>query len=415
MAKKTLKLNPMQVQSAKAKEAEYSLSDGAGLYLRVKVNGTKAWIFNYTQPITKKRRNTSLGLYPEVGLADARRQADDMRELLKSNTDPIIHKQAVLQNEQIQLALTFKTVANEWLELRRTKLAATTFKKILRYFEKDVFPNIGHYPIRDVSATVGISVINAISGRGSQEIARKISRAMNQVMVFAVNTGRIKHNPLAGIKEVIPQTKQVHRPTLEPHELPELMQTLAYSGAKITTRCLIEFQLHTMTRPREAAQVKWSEIDIQNMLWTIPEERMKMRKAHIIPVTPQVVKLLEIVKPLSGNRDYVFASHNKPNHPVNSQTANKALRDMGFAGRLVAHGLRALASTTLNEHGFDDDVIEAALAHDDKNKIRKAYNRAKYLEKRRVMLQWWSDRIEQAKTGKVDQPTGTKNLRLINQ
>jgi integrase len=415
MAKKTLKLNPMQVDSAKPTDKEFSLSDGDGLYLRVKPTGSKLWIFNYTQPITKKRKNISYGLYPDVGLAAARTKAESDRALLKQNVDPLVERINVKAKAKQAIETTFQTIGDEWLLLQKAKLAPTTFKKNSRYFAKDIFPVIGNYPIADISASLGIEVIKRISGRGSQEIARKASRAMNQVMTYAVNTGRVSYNPLAGIKETIPKTKVQHRPTLEPHEITELIQALRYSSSKVTTRCLIEFQLHTMVRPREAAETKWSEIDFDNKLWVIPAERMKMGVEHKVPLAEQVLMLLETIRPFSGHREYIFPSHIHPNKPANSQSANKALRDMGFTGRLVAHGLRALASTTLNEQGFDDDVIETALAHKDTNKIRQAYNRAKYLERRRVMMQWWSEHIERASSGSVSLAGGIKTLRLINE
>ena len=415
MPKKTLKLNPMQVDNAKPTDKEYSLSDGDGLYLRVKPTGSRLWICNYTQPISKKRKNISYGLYPDVGLAAARKKAEKDRALLKRTIDPLVERINQQTKAKQTLETTFQSVADEWLGLQQTKLAPTTFKKNSRYFAKDIYPVIGSYSISEISASLGIEVIKRISGRGSQEIARKASRAMNQVMTYAVNTGRVTHNPLAGIKETIPKSKVQHRPTLEIHEITELMQALRYSSAKVITRCLIELQLLTMVRPREAAEAKWSEIDFDNKLWIISAERMKMNIEHKVPLSKQVLNLLGTIKPLSGHREYIFPSHIHPNKPANSQSANKALRDMGFTGRLVAHGLRALASTTLNEKGFDDDVIETALAHKDTNKIRQAYNRAKYLERRRVMMQWWADYIEQAKSGKVSLASETKTLRLINE
>ena len=180
---------------------------------------------------------------------------------------------------------------------------------------------------------------------------------------------------------------------MAPEELPELVKALKYSSAKITTRCLIEFQLHTMVRPGEAAEAKWSEIDFSQSIWAIPAERMKMDRPHLVPLTPQVLEILELMKPLSFHREYIFPSHIDPKKPANKQSANKALRDMGFRGRLVAHGMRALASTTLNEEGFDHDVIESALAHKDENEVRAAYNRAQYLDRRRSMMEWWSKKI----------------------
>jgi len=185
-AKRTLKLNPMQVDAAKPKEKEYSLSDGDRLYLRVKPNSTKTWIFNYTQPITKKRKNISLGIYHDVGLAIARTKADEVRATLKQGNDPLIKRQSSEQPAKQALETTFKFVADEWLHLRQAKLAPTTFKKNSRYFEKDIYPVIGHYPIADIKAEIGIKVIKKISGRGSQEIARKVARALNQVRLTVI-------------------------------------------------------------------------------------------------------------------------------------------------------------------------------------------------------------------------------------
>lgn len=237
---------------------------------------------------------------------------------------------------------------------------------------------------------------------------------MNNVMTFAVNAGIIQHNPLSGIKELIPRTRVQNQPCLQPHELPELVQAIRYSNAKTVTRCLIEWQLHTMTRPGEAAEAEWSEISLDKQQWHIPAKRMKMKADHIIPLTKQTIAILDAIKPISGHRRYIFPSYNDPQKPANKQSANKALRDMGFTGRQTAHGLRALASTTLNEQGFDADVIESALAHKDGNEIRAAYNRAKYLKRRKIMMEWWSDRIAQAATGELISNSTNQALRLVN-
>lgn len=264
---------------------------------------------------------------------------------------------------------------------------------------------MGKLPIDQLTAPRAIKVIDKIVGRNSHEIARKVARRMNSVMTFAVNAGIVHHNPLAGIRELIPATRVKHQPSLPPEQLPRLMKAIRYSSAKIATRCLIEFQLHTMVRPGEAAGAEWSEIDVEKGLWTIPAERMKKERAHIVPLTPQVLEILETMKPLSAHRKFVFPSHIKPQESVNKQTANKALRDMGFRGKQTAHGLRTLASTTLNEQAFDYDVIEVALSHIDSNEVRAAYNRAEYLERRKVMMNWWSTHIENALAGKKSETT----------
>ncbi|WP_318643783.1 tyrosine-type recombinase/integrase [Shewanella sp. WPAGA9] len=212
-------------------------------------------------------------------------------------------------------------------------------------------------------------------------------------MTFAVNTGLIFSNPLAGISAAFSVPVKKKMLTIKPDELPELMNALSYASITLTTRCLIEFQLHTMTRPNEAAQARWDEIDFNNNLWSIPMEKMKMNRPHIIPLTPQMISLLQRMHKVSGHREYVFPAARNPRTHTNTQTANAAIKRMGFHGRLVAHGMRSLASTTLNEQGFDAELIEVSLAHIDKNTVRAAYNRADYIERRRELLNWWSAHI----------------------
>ncbi|WP_281716441.1 integrase domain-containing protein [Alteromonas sp. CyTr2] len=394
MPRNVISLNATQVKQAKPKEREYNLSDGKGLALRIKPNGSKLWIFNYYKPHTSKRSNIGIGNYPDVSLSEAREQREQFRKLLAKDIDPKENKDSEKQKAVLSAEQTFENVSKQWFEVHASKVSEGTLKNIKRSFTNDVFPLVGKVPIEQLTAPKAIEVINAIVGRNSHEIARKVARRMNSVMTYAVNAGIIHHNPLIGIKELIPSTKVKHQPTISPDELPELMKALKYSSAKITTRCLIEFQLHTMVRPGEAAEARWSEIDFSQSIWAIPAERMKMDRPHLVPLTNQVLELLELMKPISFHREFIFPSHIDPKKPANKQSANKALRDMGFRGRLVAHGMRALASTTLNEQGFEHDVIEAALAHKDENEVRAAYNRAQYLDRRRSMMEWWSNKIE---------------------
>ncbi len=199
-------------------------------------------------------------------------------------------------------------------------------------------------------------------------------------MVYAVNSGLITANPLASIK--------------------------------LTTRCLIEWQLHTMVRPGEAAGTRWDEIDIKNALWTIPADRMKSKKQHTVPLSQQSLALLELMETLSSNSEYVFPSDRNHHKHSNSSTANTALKRMGFDKKLVAHGMRSLASTILNEKGFDPDIIEAALAHIGKNEVRNAYNHAEYIERRKPLMNWWSDYIDQAATGNMSL-SGQKGMKIV--
>lgn len=183
--------------------------------------------------------------------------------------------------------------------------------------------------------------------------------------------------------------KKQNMPTLRPEELPKLMRSLIMSNLSLPTRCLIEWQLLTLVRPAEASGTRWEEIDLEAKLWTVPAERMKAKREHIVPLSPQALEILDIMRPISGTREHVFPSRNDPKQAMNSQTANAAIKRIGYGGKLVAHGLRSIASTAMNEHGFNADVIEAALAHSDKNEVRRAYNRATYIEKRKLIMDWW--------------------------
>jgi integrase len=412
MAKITKPLTNTEVSQAKPKDNDYTLLDGEGLQLRVKTSGTKSWLFNYYHPITKKRKNLSLGQYPALTLAEARKQRASSKELLTNNIDPKEYRDDQLSDEKLKMGFTLKSIALDWFEVKKTKIAETTSKSLWRNFENHLFPSIGHRPIDKILAPEVIKTLKPLASKGSLETLHKVIGHLNEVMKHAVNTGRIHHNPLAGISAAFNTPKVTHMATIKPEELPELMKAISYSNITLVTRCLLEFQLHTMVRSSEAAKASWDEIDFENMLWEIPAERMKMKVKHTVPLTQQVLNLLELVKPLTGERKYIFPADRHPNQPSGSERANKALQRIGFKGRLVAHGMRSLASTTLNEKGFDGDVIEAALAHQEENEVRRAYNRSKYLERRQKLMYWWSEHIEQAQFGKLNK--STNGLKAVN-
>lgn len=206
-------------------------------------------------------------------------------------------------------------------------------------------------------------------------------------MIYAVNTGLIDANPASSVGMAFEKPKKQNMPTLRPEELPKLMRSLVMSNLSVQTRCLIEWQLLTLVRTSEASGARWAEIDLNAKLWTIPAERMKAKREHMVPLSPQALELLEVMKPISAHREHFFPSRNDPKHPMNSQTANAALKRIGYGGKLVAHGLRSIASTAMNEAGFNADVIEAALAHSDKNEVRRAYNRSIYLLQRKELIE----------------------------
>lgn len=412
MARITKPLTNTEVQQAKPKEKEFNLVDGAGLALRIKPNGSKLWIFNYYRPYTKKRTSLSLGSFPTTTLANARKKRNAAKELLAKDIDPKEHRDEKSRLDSIIHSNTLEHIAKKWLEVKKSKVSADHATDTWRSLELHIFPNLGKIPIHKITAVKTIDTIEPIAAKGSLETVKRLCQRLNEIMVYAVNSGLIESNSLAGIGKAFQTPIKKHLPTLKPEQLPELIKALSFASIKNTTRCVIEWQLHTMVRPSEAAGTRWDEIDFDGKLWNIPAERMKSKKEHTAPLSTQALSLLEIMKPISKNSQYVFPSDRSLKKPTNSSTANTALKRMGFDNQLVAHGLRSIASTTLNEEGFDPDVIEAALAHIGKNEVRNAYNRTVYLERRKPMMQWWSDHIEQAATGNMSL-TGKKALKLI--
>ncbi|NAG96314.1 tyrosine-type recombinase/integrase, partial [Escherichia coli] len=267
-------------------------------------------------------------------------------------------------------------------------------KDIWRSLEKDVFPVIGEIPVQQIKARTLVETLEPIKARGALETVRRLVQRINEIMIYAVNTGLIDANPASGIGMAFEKPKKQHMPTLRPEELPKLMRSLVMSNLSVSTRCLIEWQLLTLVRPSEASGARWAEIDLDAKLWTIPAERMKAKREHIVPLSPQAIEILEVMKPISAHREHVFPSRNDPKQPMNSQTANAALKRIGYGGKLVAHGLRSIASTAMNERGFNPDVIEAALAHSDKNEVRRAYNRSTYLHTRIDLMNWWGLKVK---------------------
>ena len=410
MAKTPTPLTDTQIKNAKPKDKEYSLADGQKLSLRIKSSGSKAWIFTYQRPYTKKRTNLGFGSYPEVSLASARKLRSEALILLAENIDPQEYKSEQRQKNELAHLNTLEHVAKQWHKVKKTSVSEDYSQKVYRALELHMLPKLGKLPIHKITAPQAIEVGKQLEISGKLDMLKRVNQALNQIMNFAVNTGIIHHNQLANITSAFESPKKRNQLTLKPEELPELMKAISYAEITLLTRVMIEWQLHTMTRPSEAAGARWEEIDLEAKLWVIPAERMKMKRPHSIPLSPQAVELLERIRPHSGNNEFLFPSDRKKGQHRNTQTANMALKRMGFGGRLVAHGLRALASTTLNEHGFEPDVIEAALAHVDRNEVRAAYNRAEYLERRKVMMFWWSDEIE----GKnKSQPNNVSQLKAI--
>lgn len=399
MAKQVKPLTETQIKNAKPQVKEYILSDGNGLRLRVKTNGTKTWLLNYTHPILPKRVNLTLGTYPNTSLKIAREKTREAHKLIEQGKDPKTYRDQSIQQEQLRLTSTLESIMHLWLDVKRDSVSEGHVHDIQRSLELHVLPSLGQVPISDITPQLAIQTLKPLERKGNLEALRRLCQRLNEIMKFARNNGLITFNVLTDIKEAFKKPKVENMKTISPEMLPEFLSTLSRARIHFTTRCLIEWQLHTMARPGEAAGARWDEIDWKQQLWCIPAERMKRKRAHIVPLTKQTLFILEEMKAITGHgvSEYIFASYKDTTRHCCSETANMAIKRMGYKGKLVSHGLRALGSTILNEQPqFAGDLVEAALAHVDKDKVRGAYNRSQYVEQRRDMMQWWSNYVELA-------------------
>lgn len=394
MARITRPLTNNEILKAKPREKDFTLHDGDGLFLLVKTSGKKLWRFRYQRPVSGSRTNLSLGSYPALTLAAARQIRDQHLTTLAQGLDPQQQQEQASEQRQIELDSIFSTVAANWFQLKSKSVTEDYAKDIWRSLDKDVFPAIGSIPVQEIKARTIVEALEPIKARGALETVRRLVQRVNEIMIYAVNTGLIDANPASGVGMAFEKPKKQNMPTLRPEELPRLMRSLMMSNLSVATRCLIEWQLLTLVRPSEASGARWAEIDLNEKIWIIPAERMKAKREHIVPLSQQALDILGVMKPISAHREHIFPSRNDPKQPMNSQTANAALKRIGYGGKLVAHGLRSIASTAMNEAGFNADVIEAALAHSDKNEVRRAYNSSTYLDKRVLLMQWWANFTE---------------------
>ncbi len=414
MSRTTKQLQDSQIQRAKIKASEYNLADGNSLQLRVKPSGKKVWLLNYTKPVIKKRTNMKLGDYPQLSLAAARLSRDNFLKQLALGNDPQEYQRQKDAEQSEAYANTLQAVAERWFEEKSQEITKGYAEDLYNSLVNHVFPKLGDVPIHKIRIKHVKEVLKPVREQGKLELIKRICQRLNMIMDYAVVIEElIDINPLIHVHKAFKAPGKTHLPTIKPDQLPSLMKAIQEASVRAVTRLLMEWQLHTMVRPSEAAGARWKEIDFNEKVWNVPANRMKKRRDHSVPLTAQTLAILEVIKPISGQRKYIFPSDIDPQKHANSATVNMALRRMGYKGKLVSHGFRSLASTTLNEKAFDPDLIESALAHEEKNTTRAAYNRTVYLERRRPLMQWWSDHIDEATTGSVPSK-GKKHLKVVN-
>lgn len=386
-------LSASEIQKAKPSSKPYYLFDGRGLCLKVATSGRKIWHCRYKRPATGKNTFVSLGAYPALSLADARLEHQKFLALLAKGIDPKVLEREAEQQVRIAEEARFRVVAEQWHKTKKGKVSDKHYAQIWSSLENNVFPAMGDALVTELKAPDLIVALKPIEKRGALETLRRTVQRVNEVMEHAINLGLIDVNPLYRVNRVFEKPVVENMPSIRPERLPELVARIETTNLSLLTRYLIKWQLLTLVRPGEAAGTMWCEIDADKRLWIIPAERMKKRREHRVPLSDEMLWILEQLKALGQHSPFVFPSRVHRNRPMHSETVNKALRRMGYTGELVSHGFRALGSTAMNEAGFSPDVIEAVLAHVDTNRIRAAYNRATYLEQRAELMAWWSQQV----------------------
>lgn len=395
-------LTDTAIRKAKPGAKPYKLTDGAGLYLEVMPNGSRYWRMRYRYG--GKDTRVAFGVYPEITLAEARRNRDAARAMLRDGRDPSAERKASKARAKLSTAETFEAIGREWLESQRAKLAPSTFVKSEWMLVDNVFPWIGSLPIADIDAPTLLATLRRIEARGANETAHRTREKCGQVFRYAIATGRATRDPSADLRGALAPIVRTSRAAItDPALMGDLLRALdGYSG-QFATRCALRLAPLLFVRPGELRHAEWDEIDLDAALWRIPAGKMKMRETHLVPLAPQAVAILRELHPLTGRGRYLFPSLRTPAEPMSENTVNAALRRLGYdKATMTGHGFRAMASTRLNEMGWAPDVIERQLAHAERNKVRAAYNRAQYLAERQKMMSAWSDYLDGLRAGSAN-------------
>lgn len=392
-------LTAVAAKNAKPKAKPYKLAAGGGLYLEVMPNGSKYWRMKYR--VAGREKRLALGVYPEVTLADAGSARDRARATLRVGRDPSGEKRERKTLDKLAAANTFQAVAREWLGKQKHRLAAITWEKVEWMLEKNAFPWIGTRPISAIKAPELLDVLQRMEKRGRLETAQRVKQVCGQVFRYAIATSRAEHDITADLRGAIATPKTRHHASVtDPAKVGELLRAIhGYSGSFITF-CALRLAPLVFTRPGELRKAAWPEFDFDKAEWRIPAERMKMGEMHIVPLSTQALAIIREIEPLTGTGQYVFPSVRSRRRPMSENTINGALRRLGYAsGEMTGHGFRSMASTLLNEQGWNRDAIERQLAHAERDQIRAAYNYAEHLPERRKMMQAWADYLDGLREG----------------
>jgi integrase len=383
-------LTDTRIKALRRSQSVGRFTDGNGLVLDIKPSGALLWRYRYR--IGGKENLFAIGAYPEVPLRKARELRDDARKLVRQGIHPAHRRKAEKLRQQYANANTFKAVAEEWLEGKKADWSVRTYRQRKNLLENDVFPHIGSLPIDQVTPAHGHAVVKRIAKRAPQMavIARQCFGGISRLAIVTQRAGIDLSYALRDTVKVKP-TK--HKKPLRPHEIPKFFKKLdEYSGYP-TTKVAVRLMWFTLARPTEVLSVKWRDIDLENAIWTVPAEKMKMSQPHAIPLPTQAVDMLRGLRSLTGRFDHVFPNRSKPKKHVTPSILVKAFEAMGYKGKFTPHAVRVTGRTILGEQGHPKDVLERQLAHIDAKHIR-AYDQGDRLETRREVMQGWADYID---------------------
>jgi integrase len=385
-------LTDTAIRKAMAQDRPYKLADGAGMYVLIRPDGARYWRLKYR--FAGRERVLAFGTYPGVSIKEARLRRDAAKALLRDGRDPGAEKQASKRAAKIAAANTFGAVAKEWHGKAKNTWDPRHAERVWASVENNLLPDLGPRPIAAIDAPELLAVLRKIESRGAHETRMRAQQRAGAVFRYAVATGRATRDPSADLRGAFTAPKVTHYAAISQKELPELLQKVdAYDGEPIT-RLALKFLLLTFVRTGELRGATWPEIDTDAAEWRIPAERMKMREPHVVPLSTQALEVLEELRALSSEGTFLFPHRSRANRTMSENTLLYAFYRIGYESRMTGHGVRAIASTILNETGFPPDLIERQLAHVERNKTRAAYNRSSYLPDRRKMMQAWADLLD---------------------
>ncbi len=386
--------------AGKTTDKPYKMGDAGGLYLEVAPSGGKWWRLKYRHGGKEKR--LSLGVYPDVGLKDARQRRDEARKLLANDIDPAENRKATKAAKVERAGNSFEVIAREWYAKNSPNWAENHGKRIIQRFERDLFPWIGGRPIAEITAPELLAVLRRIEDRGAVETAHRAHQNCGQVFRYAVATGRAERDPSPDLKGALPPVKEKHLAAItDPKAIGALLRAMDDYQGQFVTKCALRLAPLVFVRPGELRNAEWAEFDLDKAEWNIPAERMKMREPHLVPLSAQAVDILRELHPLTGEGRYLFPSARTRGRPMSDNAILSALRRMGFEkDEMSGHGFRAMARTVLDEVlQVRPDYIEHQLAHAVRDPNGRAYNRTAHLGERRKMMQLWADYLDKKKAG----------------